>query len=226
MRLTIRTGLLYFYAWQLPVNVGKMEVLSAKGSKNSTKENMHMETAIKKKASSTKEMALIGVMTAVTCVAAPFAIPIPISPVPITLTTLILYLSIYILGARKSLISYVVYLAIGLMGLPVFSGFSGGFGKLAGPTGGYLIGFLFMLPLTGMLFETVAKNIGLRILALAFGTLIAYLFGTVWICLQLHLDFISGLWLGGIPYLPGDIVKIILAAIVGPVIAKAVKRAV
>lgn len=184
-----------------------------------------MEAAVKKKTISTKEMALIGVMTAFTCVAAPFSIPIPVSPVPVTLTTLILYLSIYILGARKSFISYVIYLAIGLIGLPVFSGFSGGFGKLAGPTGGYLISFLFMLPLTGMLFETVAKNIGLRIASLVLGTLIAYLFGTVWICLQLHLDFISGLGIGVIPYLPGDAAKIILAAIVGPVIAKAVKRA-
>lgn len=65
-------------------------------------------------------MAMIGVMTAVTCIAAPFSIPIPVSPVPLSLTTFILYLSVYILGTRNAFISYVIYLLLGLVGLPVF----------------------------------------------------------------------------------------------------------
>ena len=152
-----------------------------------------MQTATKKETVlGIRQMAMIGVMTAVTCIAAPFSIPIPVSPVPLSLTTFILYLSVYILGTRNAFISYVIYLLLGLVGLPVFSGFSGGFAKLAGPTGGYLIGFLF---------------------------------GTVWLCLQLNLDFIGGLGVGVIPYLPGDTAKIILAALIGPVIVKALKRA-
>ena len=170
-----------------------------------------MQTATKKEtALGIRQMAMIGVMTAVTCIAAPFSIPIPVSPVPLSLTTFILYLSVYILG---------------MVGLPVFSGFSGGFAKLAGPTGGYLIGFLFMIPLTGILFEKTGKSFWKQFGAMVLGTLVCYLFGTVWLCLQLNLDFIGGLGVGVIPYLPGDTAKIILAALIGPVIVKALKRA-
>ena len=95
-------------------------------------------------------------------------------------------------------ISYVIYLLLGLVGLPVFSGFSGGFTKLAGPTGGYLIGFLFMIPLTGILFEKTGKSFWKQFGAMVLGTLVCYLFGTVWLCLQLNLDFIGGL--GAVSY--------------------------
>lgn len=185
-----------------------------------------METTAKKKGISTKEMALAGVMAAITCAVAPFSLPIPISPVPITLITLLLYFSVYILGTKKAFISYAVYLAVGFAGIPVFSGFTGGVGKLAGPTGGYLIGFVFMIPLTGIIFEKAQKKIWLQVVGMITGTLVDYLFGTVWLCLQLNLDFAGGLFIGVIPYLPGDAVKIMIAAIAGPVIARAVKRAV
>lgn len=80
-----------------------------------------MQTATKKEtALGIRQMAMIGVMTAVTCIAAPFSIPIPVSPVPLSLTTFILYLSVYILGTRNAFISYVIYLLLGLVGLPVF----------------------------------------------------------------------------------------------------------
>ena len=183
-----------------------------------------MQTATKKETVlGIRQMAMIGVMTAVTCIAAPFSIPIPVSPVPLSLTTFILYLSVYILGTRNAFISYVIYLLLGLVGLPVFSGFSGGFAKLAGMTGGYLIGFLFMIPLTGILFEKTGKSFWKQFGAMVLGTLVCYLFGTVWLCLQLNLDFIGGLGVGVIPYLPGDTAKIILAALIGPVIVKSVK---
>ena len=108
-----------------------------------------MKTAAKQQAVSTKRMALIGVMAAATCIVAPFSIPIPVSPVPLSLTTLVLYTAVYVLGTKDAFFSYVTYLLLGFAGLPVFSGFAGGAAKLAGPTGGYLIGFLFMIPLTG-----------------------------------------------------------------------------
>ena len=93
---------------------------------------------------STRKLVLIALMTAITCIFAPMAIPIPVSPVPISLTNLVIMISIYVLGFKDATISYIVYLLLGLVGLPVFSGFTGGLGKLAGPTGGYLIGFIFL----------------------------------------------------------------------------------
>ena len=184
-----------------------------------------MKTAAKQQAVSTKRMALIGVMAAATCIVAPFSIPIPGSPVPLSLTTLVLYTAVYVLGTKDAFFSYVIYLLLGFAGLPVFSGFAGGAAKLAGPTGGYLIGFLFMIPLTGLLFEKAGKSRARQIAAMALGTLVCYLFGTVWLCLQLELDFAGGLATGVIPYLPGDTAKIIAASFIGPAIAKGVKRA-
>ena len=84
-----------------------------------------MET--KAKFLTTKQMTLIALMTALTCILGPLSIPLPFSPVPISFTNLVLYFSVFVLGTKFSTISYIVYLLIGLVGLPVFSGFSGGF---------------------------------------------------------------------------------------------------
>jgi len=94
-----------------------------------------------------KDMVLMALFAALTCVLAPLAVPI--GPVPISLTNLVIYFSLYVLGWQRATITYIVYLLLGLVGLPVFSGFEGGVGKVAGPTGGYLIGFIFMAIVCG-----------------------------------------------------------------------------
>lgn len=96
-------------------------------------------------------MTMIALMTAVTCILGPLAIPLPFSPVPISFTNLAVYFSLFVLGANSATVSYLVYLLIGMVGLPVFSGFTGGFAKMAGPTGGYLVGFIFMAWIAGFL---------------------------------------------------------------------------
>ena len=83
----------------------------------------------------TATLALIGLMAAITCIMGPFSIPLPFNLVPISLTNLVIYFTMYILGMKKGTISYCIYLLIGLVGLPVFSAFTGGPGKLLGPTG-------------------------------------------------------------------------------------------
>ena len=85
-------------------------------------------SAVSSQRISTKTMALIAVMTALTCVLAPLSIPI--GPVPISLTNLAIYFGLYILGMKLETISYIVYLLIGFVGVPVFSGFTGGAGKV------------------------------------------------------------------------------------------------
>ena len=172
----------------------------------------------------TKQMALIGVMTAVTCVLGPFTIPLPISPVPISFTNLAIYLTLYVLGAKFGTISYLVYLLLGFAGLPVFSGFTGGVGKLAGPTGGYLVGFIFMALIAGWVMDRFPGKYVLHAVGMAVGTAVCYAFGTVWLASQLGIDFIAGLGVGVIPYLPGDAVKILFALAVGPKLRKEIKR--
>ena len=186
---------------------------------------MYTESKNGTKKLTTYQLTLTAVMAAVICVLGPISMAIPISPVPISLASMAVYLAVTVLGMKLGTLSCLIYLLLGLVGLPVFSGFSGGFAKLAGPTGGYLIGFLFMIPLTGILFEKTGKSFWKQFGAMVLGTLVCYLFGTVWLCLQLNLDFIGGLGVGVIPYLPGDTAKIILAALIGPVIVKALKRA-
>ena len=90
-------------------------------------------------------------MTAVTCILAPLSVPI--GPVPISLTNFVIFLSLYLLGWKKGTLSLLVYLLLGLAGLPVFSGFAGGIAKLAGPTGGYIIGFIPMAIVAGIIID-------------------------------------------------------------------------
>ena len=149
-------------------------------------------------ANKTKTMALIGVMAAVTCILGPLSLAIPVSPVPISLTNLAVYFAIYVLGMKRGTISYCIYLLLGLVGLPVFSAFTGGAGKLFGPTGGYLIGFIFMALICGLFIEKWEKKIYMHFIGMAAGV---------------------------IPFIPGDLVKIIIAMIAGPIIRKQLKRA-
>ncbi len=90
----------------------------------------------------TKEITMIGLMAALTCIAGPLSLPLPFSPVPISLTNLAVYFAVYLLGMKRGTISYCVYLLLGLVGMPVFSAFTSGPAKILGPTGGYLIGFV------------------------------------------------------------------------------------
>ena len=90
----------------------------------------------------TKQMVLIALMTAVTCVLGPLSIPLPFSPVPISLTNFAIFLAIFVLGMKNGTISFIIYLLLGAVGVPVFSSFRGGLQVLAGPTGGYLLSLI------------------------------------------------------------------------------------
>lgn len=173
----------------------------------------------------TKALALIGVMAAVTCILGPLSIPLPFSPVPISLTNLAVYFSIYVLGMKKGSISYVIYMLIGLVGIPVFSSFTGGPGKLLGPTGGYLIGFLFMAVICGFFIDKWPDKRYMGFLGMVIGTLVCYLFGTVWLAYQAELSFSAALTAGVIPFIPGDIIKMLIAMFIGPEIVKRLKKA-
>jgi biotin transport system substrate-specific component len=167
---------------------------------------------------STRQLTLIGVMTAVTCILGPLSLPIGV--VPISLTNLAIYLAIYALGGKRGTLSYIVYLFIGLIGLPVFSGFSGGFTKLFGPTGGYLIGFAFMAFISGIFIDKFSNKIYMCFLGMVFGTIVTYILGTSWLAYETKMTFNAALYVGVIPFIPGDLVKIVFASLIGPQIKK------
>ena len=164
----------------------------------------------------TKQMVLIALMTAVTCVLGPLSIPLPFSPVPISLTNFAIFLAIFVLGMKNGTISFIIYLLLGAVGVPVFSSFRGGLQVLAGPTGGYLIGFIFLALIMGFALDHFDRKLVPTIIGMIIGMVVCYAFGTVWLAKLLSLSFKEGLMMGVIPYLPGDAAKIIIAAIVGP----------
>lgn len=163
---------------------------------------------------SIQQIAAIGVMTAVICVLAPFSLPI--GPVPISLTNLAIYFALYMLGVKRGTISYLVYLRIGLVGVPVFSGFTSGPGKLFGPPGGYLIGFIPMAIIAGMVIDRKINNRLLCFIGMIIGTVVCYAFGTACLAYEAHMDLLAALMAGVIPFIPGDLIKMVLAMILGP----------
>lgn len=171
----------------------------------------------------TKTIAQVGLMAALICVMGPFSIPLPISPVPISLTNLAVYFVIYAIGMKKGTLAYLVYLLIGFAGLPVFSAFTGGAGKLLGPTGGYLIGFIFMALICGAFIEKWPERLSMHCLGMAAGTAVCYLFGTVWLSWQAGMGFSVALAAGVLPFIPGDLAKIIVSMLLGSQIRKKLK---
>ncbi len=168
----------------------------------------------------TKQMALIGLMAAVICLLGPWSLYLPLTPVPISLCTLAIYFAISVLGMKLGTASVIIYILLGLVGIPVFSGFSGGAGKLFGPTGGYIIGYIFMALICGLFIDKFSCRRGLSNKLVSFfgmliGTAVCYLFGTFWLAYQLSLDFPAALSMGVLPYIPGDLIKIILAMLLG-----------
>ena len=88
----------------------------------------------------TRDLTLTALFAAILCVAAPFSIPV--GPIPITLATFAIYLAAIVLGKKYGTLAVVIYILLGAVGLPVFSGFSGGFQKIVSATGGYIIGYI------------------------------------------------------------------------------------
>ncbi len=140
------------------------------------------------------------------------SIPIPFSPIPITGQTFgILFLGA-MLGSRIGTLSVVLYIFEGLIGLPVFAGGTMGFLYLLGPTGGYLIGFIPAVYLVGYLSERGwIANFSSTFLTMIIGTSVIFLFGISW--LAVTAGFGTAVSIGLYPYIPGAVIKIILATI-------------
>lgn len=161
----------------------------------------------------TRTLVEIALMTAVVCVLGPLAIPI--GPVPITLGTFAIMLAAYVLGAKCGTIVCALYLLLGAIGLPVFSGFAGGFSKVAGPTGGYLIGYIPLALLTGWAVGRFTRTFALQFIGMVAGIAACYLLGTLWLAHQAQMGFRAALAVGVIPFIPFDLAKAAGAIAIG-----------
>ena len=182
----------------------------------------------------TRRLTLCAVMAAVMCVLAP--ISIPIGPVSITGGTLAIYLTVYLLGGVWGAASTLVYLLVGMVGLPVFSNYMGGINRLAGPTGGYLIGYLPMALLAGAVVEFSLRKfkdqgstgtaiaLVLQFLGMVAATATLYAFGTAWYCLQAGVELQAALAACVIPFIPCDLIKMAVALVVGVPVRRGLER--
>lgn len=139
-------------------------------------------------------------------------ITIPIGPVPITMQTLFTYLAGAILGSKWGALSQVIYVILGLVGVPIFAGGRAGIGVLIGPTGGYLLGFIIGAYIIGKLIEFRQTLSFVWVLfSMVVGTLIIYVFGIMQLSLWLKISVEKAILIGVLPFIIGDLLKMILA---------------
>ncbi len=172
---------------------------------------------------SIKELTLVSLMSALICVISPFAVPI--GPLPISLAVFIIHLSAVLLGGKLATLSCIVYLLLGAFGLPIFASFNAGVAYIAGPTGGYLLGFIFMILISGVFISKYKGNVKMYILGMILGTIVDYLFGTLWFSYQQNTTFLKSLLICVGPFVIVDLIKIIFAAIIGEIIRKQLVKA-
>lgn len=172
-----------------------------------------------------KQLALTGLMTAVLCILGPIALNIPISPVPISLGFLGIYFICSVLGMKLGTLSVIVYILLGLAGLPVFTNFTGGPAKLLGPTGGYIIGYVFMALICGFFVDKGGGSLLFTLAGMIPGTVAGYLFGTLWLARQQSIGFVQALLIGVVPYILVDIIKLVVGVTVGSTLRKRLLQA-
>ena len=149
---------------------------------------------------------------------------IPIGPVPIVLQNMFVLLSGLLLGSRWGLASVGVYILAGAFGLPVFAGGLGGISRIAGPTGGYLLGYLPAVYAIGLITEKAKKNLFFDVIAMVCGCSIIYACGVTWLKVLTGMTWSKTLMVGMYPFVIGDALKIAAAAAIArglrPVILK------
>ena len=173
-------------------------------------------------ASKTRDLVYIAICISLICICSWITIP---GTIPFTLQTFAIFVTLGLLGWRRGLFSILIYIILGIIGLPVFSSFNSGIGVILGPTGGYIIGFLFSSFLYFLL-EKFIKNENIKlILGFILSLILCYLIGTIWFYYVYgsnieYMSFYNVMMICVIPFIIPDLLKILLAFVV----VKNVKR--
>jgi len=141
-------------------------------------------------------------------IAAGAFISIPVGPVPIVLQNMFVLMAALVLGPRWGLAAILIYLFMGACGFPVFAGGTGGIGRLFGPTGGYLWGYIPAVAVTGIVSNALGHRPLTDALAMAAGSVIVYGAGVPWLKFATGMPWNKALALGLLPFIIGDIIKI------------------
>ena len=148
--------------------------------------------------------------------------------VPFTMQTFAVFCILGLLGGKRGTISILVYILLGAVGVPVFAGFSGGFGIIIGPTGGYIVGFILMGLLYWLIEALFGTKLYIRIIAMLAGLLVCYAFGTAWFII-VYARQTGPMTLGAalascvVPFIIPDLIKMALAILISSRVGKYLK---
>lgn len=153
------------------------------------------------------------------------SIPLPFSPVPISGQSLGVMLAGCILSVRQAGLGLLGFLLLGAVGLPVFAGFSGGIGILVGPRGGYLVGYLIGGIVIALIKGQQNKLWRLALANIIGGIGVVYLFGVPWLSFITGIGLNKALLTGALPFIPGDLIKVVVATFIGVAVNKRLLKA-
>jgi biotin transport system substrate-specific component len=183
-------------------------------------------TSVQYKGLTARDLALIAAFAAlIAALSVTVAIPIPFSPVPITLQTLGVMLAPSLLGWKRGTLAVAAFLALGLAGLPLFAGGRGGVAVLAGPSAGFIISWIFAALVIGYLTDLLVRGrkygfwtgLGINVLG---GIGVIYAIGVPWLAVALGDGFLAAAYSMAV-YLPGDLAKAVLTAAIAAAVARA-----
>lgn len=169
----------------------------------------------------TKGLVAAGLFTALTAVCSWINIPLFFTPVPVNMALIGPYLAGLILGYKYGVFSQVIYILLGIVGLPVFAGFAAGASVIVGPTGGFLVGYVLCALICGL--PPRKSGTKMRVLLMLTGLAACYVCGLIWFMITTSSTLWAGLTACVLPFLPGDAIKIALAAVLSRHLSKAIK---
>lgn len=156
--------------------------------------------------------AAVGGFTALTAASALLRVPLPFTPVPMTLQVFVVLLCGAVLGRSRGVTSQALYVAIGAAGVPVFTGMASGLATVAGPTGGYLMGFVLAPLCVSSILGRESASPARLAASMAAGVAVIYLCGWAWLAFGLHLGVVKALYAGVLPFIGIDVFKAAAAA--------------
>lgn len=161
-----------------------------------------------------KNAALVLGLTAFTAMCAQVSVPLPFTPVPLTLQTFAVLAGAAALGAERAVIAQVIYVVLAIAGFPVLAGGASGTDIVVGATGGYILGFVVASYVVGRIAERGATTrVSATVIAYIAGTAVVYALGVSWLSFVTHMSLRDAVVAGMIPFLIGDAIKAVAAGI-------------
>lgn len=169
-----------------------------------------------------RDMVFTALFAAIICVIAPFKIPI--GEIPITLATFAIYIIASVLNWKQGTLAVIIYIALGAAGVPVFAGFVGGIPKLIGPTGGFILGYIPLAIVIGLIVDRFESHKWSFPIGMVLGTVFLYACGAAWFAFSQNTTIGNALAECVAPFLIFDGIKIVLASVIVPNLRKILKK--